>query len=155
MKAKLAAGAAAAIIALAGTVLVKPWEGYEAKPYRDVVGVLTVCYGETRNIEPRRYSQAECEAMLNSRLGQFLMGLSNCVTVPLRRHEWAALLSWSYNVGTTAACKSTLIRKVNSGAGPAEFCGELRKWVYAGGKKVRGLVNRREAEYRVCMGYEP
>ena len=151
MKGKIAAGAAAAVVALAVT-LVKPWEGYEPEPYRDIVGVLTVCYGETRNIEPRRYSQAECEAKLNSRLGQYLMELSNCVTVPLRRHEWAALLSWSYNVGTTAACKSTLIRKVNSGAGPAEFCAELKKWVYAGGKRVRGLVNRREAEYRMCIG---
>lgn len=151
MKGKIAAGAAAAVVALAVT-LVKPWEGYEPEPYRDIVGVLTVCYGETRNIEPRRYSQAECEAKLNSRLGQYLMELSNCVTVPLRRHEWAALLSWSYNVGTTAACKSTLIRKVNSGAASAEFCAELKKWVYAGGKRVRGLVNRREAEYRMCMG---
>ena len=151
MKGKIAAGAAAAVVALAVT-LVKPWEGYEPEPYRDIVGVLTVCYGETRNIEPRRYSQAECEAKLNSRLGQYLMELSSCVTVPLRRHEWAALLSWSYNVGTAAACKSTLIRKVNSGAAPAEFCAELKKWVYAGGKRVRGLVNRREAEYRMCMG---
>ncbi|HEY1127886.1 MAG TPA: lysozyme [Roseateles sp.] len=151
MKGKIAAGAAAAVVALAVT-LVKPWEGYEPEPYRDIVGVLTVCYGETRDIQPRTYSQAECEAKLNSRLGQYLMELSNCVGVPLRRHEWAALLSWSYNVGTTAACKSTLIRKVNSGAAPAEFCAELKKWVYAGGKRVRGLVNRREAEYRMCMG---
>lgn len=154
MKAKLAAVAAAGVIALAATV-VKPWEGYEPEPYRDIVGVLTVCYGETRDIQPRTYSQAECEAKLNSRLGQYLMELSNCVGVPLRRHEWAALLSWSYNVGSAAACKSTLVRKVNAGAGPAEFCKELLRWNRAGGKVVRGLTNRRNAEYRLCMGYEP
>ena len=117
-----------------------------------MVGVVWVWLGVWGVLVGGWYSQAECEAKLNSRLGQYLMELSNCVGAPLRRHEWAALLSWSYNVGTTAACKSTLIRKVNSGAAPAEFCAELKKWVYAGGKRVRGLVNRREAEYRMCMG---
>ncbi|QLQ28506.1 MAG: lysozyme [Pseudoxanthomonas sp.] len=154
MKGRIAAVAAAGVIALAATI-VKPWEGYEPEPYRDIVGVLTVCYGETHGVEQRRYTQAECEAKLNTRLGQFLMELSNCVSVPLRRHEWAALLSWSYNVGTEKACKSTLIRKVNAGAGPAEFCKELLRWNRAGGKVVRGLTNRRQAEYRICMGYEP
>lgn len=151
MKGKIAAGAAAAVVALAVT-LVKPWEGYEPEPYRDIVGVLTVCYGETRNIQPRRYSQAECEAKLNSRLGQYLMELSNCVGVPLRRHEWAALLSLSYNVGVQAICKSTLVRQINSGAPPGVWCQQFDRWVYAGGRKIRGLEKRRAAEKRMCLG---
>lgn len=155
MKAKLAAVAAAGVIALAATI-VKPWEGYEPEPYRDIVGVLTVCYGETQGvIEQRRYTEQECAAKLHSRLGQYLQALDACIDVDLRRHEWAALLSWSYNVGSAAACKSTLVRKVNAGAGPAEFCKELLRWNRAGGKVVRGLTNRRNAEYRLCMGYEP
>ena len=154
MKGKIAVSAAA-VVALAAAALVKPWEGYSPTPYLDIVGVRTVCYGQTGNIENRRYSKAECEAMLESELGRYLTRLQSCTFQPLRRHEWAALLSWSYNVGTSAACKSTLIRKVNAGAPPREFCAELHKWVYAGGKRVKGLVNRREAEYRMCMGYEP
>lgn len=154
MKGKIAVSAAA-VVALAAAALVKPWEGYSPTPYLDIVGVRTVCYGQTGNIENRRYSKAECEAMLQSELGQYLSELQRCIHQPLRQHEWAAVLSLAYNMGTPAICRSTMVRKINAGAPPREFCAELRKWVYAGGKRVKGLVNRREAEYRVCMGYEP
>ncbi|KAF1692665.1 lysozyme [Pseudoxanthomonas koreensis] len=155
MKGRIAVAAGAAIVALAATI-VRPWEGYEPTPYLDIVGVRTVCYGQTgSHIENRTYSKAECEAMLQSELGKYLSELDACIHKPLRRHEWAALLSLAYNAGVPAICGSTLVRKVNAGAGPAEFCPELRKWVYAGGRKVKGLERRREAEYRVCMGYEP
>lgn len=155
MKGKIAVTAAAAIIALSAGLLVKPWEGVSLEPYTDIVGVRTVCYGQTGPAASRSYTQAECDAMLSSELGQYLAELDACIDKPLRRHEWAALLSWAYNVGTAAACKSTLVRKVNAGAGPAEFCPELLRWNRAGGKTVRGLTRRREAEFRVCMGYEP
>lgn len=74
------------------------------------------------------------------------------IYVPLEQHEWAALLSWSYNVGTTAACGSSLVRKINSGQPASAWCAELDRWVYAGGKRVQGLVNRRAAERRMCEG---
>lgn len=155
MKGKLLAGAAAAVVALAGAALVKPWEGVSLTPYTDIVGVRTVCYGQTGPLASKSYTQAECDAMLASELGQYLSELDACIDADLRRHEWAALLSWAYNVGTPSACRSTLVRKVNAGAGPAEFCPELLRWNRAGGKVVRGLTNRRKAEFRMCMGYEP
>ena len=155
MKGKLAAGAAATIVALSATLLVKPWEGVSLKPYTDIVGVRTVCYGQTGPAASRSYTRAECDAMLSSELGQYLAELDACIDKPLRRHEWAALLSWAYNVGTPSACRSTLVRKVNAGAEPKEFCPELLRWNRAGGRVVKGLTNRRQAEYRVCMGYEP
>ena len=155
MKGKLAAGAVAGIL-LAAAGIVRPWEGYEPRPYFDIVGVRTVCYGQTGpHIENRTYSKAECEAMLQTELGKYLSELDACIHMPLRQHEWAALLSWAYNVGTPSACRSTLVRKVNAGAEPKEFCPELLRWNRAGGRVVKGLTNRRQAEYRVCMGYEP
>lgn len=144
------AAAAAGVIALA-TMVVKPWEGVSLTPYTDIVGVATVCYGET-NVPMRRYSLAECDEMLQSDLGRRLAELGKCIHMPLRENEWAALLSWSYNIGTPAACKSTLVRKVNVGAAPAEFCPELLRWNRAGGREVRGLTNRRKAEMALCMG---
>mgnify|MGYP001347553528 CR=1 FL=1 len=152
---KLTVAAAATIIALSAAWLVKPQEGYSATPYRDIVGKWTWCYGETQGPMQQRYTRAECDALLHDSLGKYLTELQACIHAPLRQHEWAALLSWAYNVGSASACKSTLVRKINAGAGPAEFCPELRKWVYAGGRKVKGLERRREAEFRVCMGYEP
>lgn len=155
MKGRIAVAAGAAIVALSATVLVKPWEGVSLTPYTDIVGVRTVCYGQTGPLASKSYTQAECDAMLQSELGRYLTELDACIDADLRRHEWAALLSWAYNVGTPSACRSTLVRKINAGAGPAEFCPELLRWNRAGGKVVRGLTNRRQAEFRMCMGYEP
>jgi lysozyme len=75
--------------------------------------------------------------------------LDKCVKVPLARHEAAAVLSWSFNVGVGAACKSTLMRKLNAGQ---PFCAELSKWTYAGGRQLKGLVKRREQERAMCEG---
>jgi lysozyme len=73
------------------------------------------------------------------------------VKVPLYQHEYDAYLSLSYNIGPTAFCKSTLVRKLNqqdySGA-----CAQILRWNRAGGEVVRGLSIRREAEYKQCLG---
>jgi lysozyme len=154
MKAKLIGGAAvAAVLALSAT-LVKPWEGYSATPYKDIVGVVTVCYGSTNGVQNKTYTLEECEATLHTELGQYLVGAANCIGKPLTENEWAAVLSWTYNVGVSAACKSTLIRQINRGEPASVWCYELRRWVYVKGRKkpVRGLANRREAELAMCLG---
>ena len=151
IRAKIIGGTALGVL-LTATALVKPWEGYEPKPYRDIVGVLTVCYGSTTNIEQRTYSEKECSDRLNSELGAYFAGISQCIKQPLREREWAAVLSWAYNVGVGAACRSTLVRRINAGEQGPGWCEELSKWTYAGGKRVQGLVNRRAAERAMCEG---
>lgn len=61
-----------------------------------------------------------------------------------------ALVSWSYNVGTGAACGSTLAKKANAGDWQGA-CNQLRRWDKAGGKPVKGLTNRRAAETKLCL----
>lgn len=151
MKGKAVGGLIGGVL-IAAAALIKPWEGYEAKPYRDIVGVLTVCYGSTTNIQQRSYSEAECSARLNTELGSYYAGISQCIRQPLREREWAAVLSWTYNVGVAAACRSTLVRRINAGEQGPSWCAELDKWVYAGGKRVQGLANRRAAERAICEG---
>lgn len=145
---------AAGVLAIAAG-LVKPWEGRELVPYRDIVGVWTVCEGITGKavVPGRHYTNAECDKLLDTELGRHYAGVAKCITYPIRDHEMAAVVSWTFNVGVGAACGSTLVRKINAGAPPAEFCRELFKWVYAGGRKVRGLERRRAAEFKLCMGY--
>lgn len=150
-KAKVIGGSVAGVL-LATAALVKPWEGYEPEPYRDIVGVMTVCYGSTTNIQQRIYTEQECSERLNSELGSYLTGISQCIKRPLREREWAAVLSWSYNVGVGAACRSTLVRRINAGEQGPGWCAELDKWVFAGGKRVQGLVKRRAAERAMCEG---
>lgn len=150
MKGKIAAVAVAGIFALAAGI-VRPWEGLETKPYQDIVGVWTVCYGHTGNVEQRRYSAAECDELLRSDLGIALGHVQRCITVPMRDYQAAALTSAVFNAGPRVVCGSTLQRYANAGDWPAA-CAQLDRWVYAGGQKVRGLVNRRKAERALCEG---
>ena len=61
-----------------------------------------------------------------------------------------AFVSWAYNVGTGAACRSTLVRKANAGD-IAGACDELPRWNKAGGRVIRGLTNRRLSERKLCL----
>lgn len=147
---RILAGAAAGVIALASTVVMK-WEGYKADPYFDSVGVLTVCYGTTQSVQSRRYSRAECEAYLARDLAEAAGHVHRCIATPMPEHTEAALISAAYNIGPKVVCGSTLQRKANAGD-LAGACAELSKWVYAGGKKLPGLANRRADERRLCEG---
>lgn len=89
---------------------------------------------------------------------QFEGALKQCVHVPLHQHEYDALVTFSYNVGSTAFCRSTLVRKLNAGDYTGA-CNELMRWTWAAGKdcsiranQCYGLVLRREAERRQCLG---
>jgi lysozyme len=150
---KVAAAGAGAAVALAVPVVML-WEGLENDPYKDIVGITTVCYGETKGVQPRRYSDEECASMLITRLGQFNAEIGRCITRPVPDNVRAAVLSWAYNVGSDAACKSTLMRRLNAGD-IAGACAELSRWTMAGGKVVKGLVNRRVHERALCEGVPP
>jgi lysozyme len=141
------AGALAAAVAVAG--FVAPWEGESLTPYRDVVGVWTWCNGITRGTPKERYTREECQALLRDEVAIHLRGVAKCIHQPLKQNEWVAIGSWTYNVGVGAACNSTLVRKINAGV---PWCAELLKWDRAGGRKVRGLTRRRQAEFEVCEG---
>ncbi len=110
--------------------------------------------GETdKSITMRqRFTKDECLVLLGASLRQHADGVSQCIAQPLKDHEAAAVLSWTYNIGVGAACKSTLVRKINQGAPAGEWCPELQKWVYAGGRVLPGLVKRRQAELAMCLG---
>lgn len=149
---KLAAGAAAVVIATA-TPFIAKWEGLETTAYRDIVGVPTVCYGETRGVKMGdTYTKAECMEMLKVAVGEYYSKIEPCMTnkdIPVGVQ--ASLLELAYNVGTGATCKSTMMRLANQGK-YKEACKELDKWVKAGGQIVRGLQNRRaDSKINLCL----
>ncbi|WP_066045889.1 MULTISPECIES: lysozyme [Sphingomonadales] len=140
-------GTAAAAILIP---LVAQWEGKSNDPYRDIVGVWTVCYGETK-APMRRYSDAECKAMLDSSLAGYAAPVLRCTpTIRNRPGVVAAATSLAYNVGTPTYCRSTAARRFNAGD-IAGGCQALTWFNKAGGRRVQGLVNRRQAEYRICI----
>lgn len=135
---------------LLATPIIARWEGFRPDPYRDIVGVWTVCYGETR-VDMRRYSVAECEAMLRGAVGEYATGVVGCVPALRNRpHQLAASTSLAYNVGVAQFCRSTAARKFNAGDWRGG-CQALSLYVYAGGQRVQGLANRRADEVKLCM----
>ncbi len=132
---------------------VAPWEGLVRPVYRDIVGVPTVCYGHTGPDvpvgQPAR-TEEECGRLLTGDLKQAYGHVERCITHPLWPEQAAAFTSLAFNVGPSGVCGSTLQKFANAGQ-MAQACGQLMRWVYAGGKRVQGLVNRRQAEYKLCM----
>jgi GH24 family phage-related lysozyme (muramidase) len=143
------AGSAAAIAAAAA--FIGAWEGKENTAYQDIVGVWTVCYGETKGVRPGdTYSDAECSEMLEEEIVAYEKGLDRCLTADVPIGAKIAFVSWTYNVGVGAACRSTLVRKANAGD-LVGACNELPRWNRAGGKVIRGLTNRRISEREMCL----
>lgn len=136
--------------ALPVLAIIAMWEGKENDPYQDIVGVWTVCYGETR-VEMRSYTDAECEDMLADAVGDFAGAVLER-NPNLRDHpnQLAAATSLAYNIGKSAYARSTAARRFGAGD-LAGGCEAMTWWNKAGGRVVRGLVNRRQAEYRLCM----
>lgn len=140
------AGAAALLFAH-----VPVFEGVLTTPYRDAVNVLTVCAGHTKSVENRRYSKQECDNLLATDLVEHAQGVLRCTPqLKGRTYQLAAVTSFAFNVGVGAYCASTMARKVKAGDWKGA-CNELPRWVYAGGRKLRGLEKRREVERQICL----
>jgi len=129
------------------------WEGTKYVPYRDIVGVWTVCEGITgRHVVPgKTYTRAECDALTSGEIERHGRGLLACITAPITQPQYEALASWTYNIGIGGACGSTLVRRLNAGEPAQQWCQELMRWNRAGGRAVQGLTNRRTAELALCL----
>ncbi|MFV9065683.1 lysozyme [Serratia fonticola] len=150
LRKSLIAAVGGGAIAIAA-VLVPDLEGVRYEPYRDVVGVLTVCYGHTGAdiVIGKRYTSGECKALLDKDLVPFARSVERSVKIPASEYQKASLISFSYNVGVKAFESSTLLRKLNAGDSEGA-CDEMRRWNKAGGKVWKGLINRREVEREIC-----
>lgn len=151
---RLLAAAGGGALTLAMILLGGPdgLEGRRYVPYRDVAGVLTVCDGHTGPdiVRNKTYTARECDALLREDLKPVQAAVDSLVTVPLSDYQRAALYSFSFNTGTDAFSRSSLLKKLNAGDNTGA-CSEMRRWVFAGGRKWRGLMNRRETERALCL----
>lgn len=139
---------------MAGAVaLVGAWEGVKTVAYRDIVGIPTICFGETRGVKMGdRYTMDECRAMLGDALVEFETNMRKCLKAPdsIPDKPYTAFLSLSYNIGTGAFCGSTVARKANEGDLKGA-CNAIPAWNRAAGRVVKGLVNRRAEEQKICL----
>lgn len=142
--------ASAGAVALA-VATIAPWEGRELRAYRDIVGVPTICYGETRGVKMGdAATPAECETMLAKAVAEFEVGIRQCLPASLPDETRAAFISAAYNIGQSAFCGSSMSRRALAGD-LRGACDALLMWDKAGGRAVRGLTNRRNAERDLCL----
>ena len=76
--------------------------------------------------------------------------LAHLVKVPLTQTYFDALASLIFNIGVNAFKRSTLLKLLNVGK-YIQAADEFLKWRKAGGKVVKGLEKRREAERRLFV----
>ena len=138
---------AVALVSIAG------WEGFKSVAYIPVPGdVPTIGFGTTKDVKMGDTIDPVTALQRKIRdVEKFEGAIKQCVHVPLTQHEYDAYLSLAYNIGSGAFCRSTLVRKLNAqdyeGA-----CKEILRWDKFKGKPLQGLTNRRQAEFKQCMG---
>ncbi len=141
-----------------GLAIIKHYEGFSPTPYLDPIGIPTIGYGSIWGLDRARVSMAheeisedDGEILLARMLHQTERAVRRLVGVPLSDHQFSALVSFTYNLGSGNLQRSTLRMKANRGdmAGAAD---EFPKWRRAGGRILKGLVRRRAAERRLWLG---
>jgi lysozyme len=134
----------------AGLDLIKRFEGFSPTVYVCPAGWPTIGYGHVvQKGEGDRFAdgidEADGEILLRADVAKSERSVLRLIQVPLNDNQFDALVSFTFNLGAGALQRSTLRRRVNREEHevvPAEF----RRWVWAGGRKLKGLVWRREAE---------
>ncbi|MEI9698910.1 lysozyme [Moellerella wisconsensis] len=149
---KIKMAAAGGLMALTAG-MISYFEGINYEPYKDVVGIQTVCAGITGPdvIQGKTYTPKECDDLLVKHMQSAINVVDSSVKVPISDAQRAALYSLTYNIGGAAFKKSTLLKKLNSGD-QVGACNEFSRWIFAGGKQWQGLITRREIEKAICLG---
>src|SRR5574337_233918 len=152
MLALLLAGGLSLSASLAGVFLTGPSEDKVNTSYHDAVGIVTACYGHTGPDVKlgETYSDAQCLEWLISDLSKEELVVERHIKVPLNIYQRAALDDFVHNVGETNFARSTMVKVFNSGDYQGG-CEQLTRWVYADGKKLKGLERRRQKEMLWCL----
>lgn len=154
----------------AGLDLIKSFEGIadgdpttlKIDPYLDPVGIWTIGWGHAisvdgrflrgkenrkaaRDLYPGGITLEQAELLLRADLLGACRNVAAQVKVPLNDNQFAALVSFCFNLGSSNLAKSTLLRKLNA-RDYAGAAAEFGRWNKAGGKVLAGLTRRRAAE---------
>lgn len=139
-------------VTTSGVDLIKRWEGYVPVTYIDAAGYATICWGhliddpaEAARLRGRALTAEECQRIFAADLDEHAGHVRRYVTQPLTEHQFSAFTSLDFNIGPGNFRQSSALRYANQGR--HELVPErIKLWVYAGGRKLRGLERRRAAE---------
>jgi lysozyme len=141
--------------------LIKEFEGFRAKAYKDTVGVWTIGYGTTAaagvGIDPRpgmEITEAEAEWYLQKAVAKFADRIEPKIKRGINDNQFGAFVSLAYNIGPGAFLKSSALRHFNAGD-TDRAANAILLFNKAGGKVLKGLVRRREAERALFLRPAP
>ena len=140
-----------------GLDLIKHYEGFSSAPYKCPAGYWTVAYGAIWGIHGTRVdedhpdvSKEQGNQLLRRDVGRSEKAVLRLIKVPLSDGQFDSLCSFVFNLGSGALQSSTLRRRLNRGA-YEEAANEFPRWVFAGGRKLKGLIRRRKDERRMFL----
>ena len=131
-------------------------EGYRDKAYIPVAGDRpTLGFGDAQGVKlGDKTDPIRALIRLNQQAETFQQEMRSCVgNVPLHQHEWDAYVSLTFNIGSGAFCKSTLVKLLQES--PPNYvgaCTQILRWDRFQGKPLAGLTKRRQEEYNKCIG---
>jgi lysozyme len=128
--------------------VIKHFEGYSPVVYKDAAGYDTIGFGHLiRPGEkiPETLLGEAAERLLQQDIRPKAAAVNAQVSVPLFQGQFDAVLSWTYNLGEGALRSSTMLKKINAER-HAEVPAQMKRWNKAGGKVLKGLERRKQAE---------
>lgn len=140
-----------------GLLLIATHEGFSPTPYKDTGGVVTNGFGNA-TINPSK-SVTVLEALEDLKLNTSNTGkaVTKCVRSDITQGQYDAYVSFAYNVGTNAFCKSTMAKLANAGD-KIGSCNQFDRWTFVAGKDCKikanncaGIVKRRKEEKNLCL----
>jgi lysozyme len=139
------------MISPGGLSLIRSFESFSPTFYVCAGGYKSIAYGHV--VKPGEVfnlplSPENGEIILLKDVGVAERAISRLIHVPLSQNQWDSLTSWTFNLGSGSLERSTL-RAVINRQEYDEAPDQIKKWIYAGGRKLRGLVIRREIEARL------
>jgi len=130
-----------------GLNLIKHFEGFSPAVYTCPAGYATIGYGHliTKDESFKSITEDAAQELLRIDAEDAERAVLRYIDVPLTNGQFDALVSFTFNLGSGALQRSTLRRKVNRQA-HGEVPDQLNRWVWAGGRKLKGLIARRRME---------
>lgn len=129
---------------------IKEFEGLRLKAYKCSAGVWTIGYGHTAGVKEGDTITKICaDEFFDQDIVKFEKGVTELIQgakKELRQVQFDALVSFAFNLGLAALSRSSLLKRVRRNPDDPAIRIEFNKWVNARGKKLAGLVKRREVE---------
>lgn len=129
-----------------GIKLIKKFEGCKLTAYKCPAGIWTIGYGHTRNVHKGEViTQQQADELLKQDLNIYEIGVE-ALKLNINQNQFDSLVSFAFNLGLGALQKSTLLKRIKVNPNDPKIKDEFLRWSYAGGKQLKGLLLRRQAE---------